>query len=343
VDRQAIMDLKMPATYGRHLSHELEPERLWQGTGLTAADLDDMDRRITVRQLLQYAENALSIAKEPGWYFGWAGRLADHFHGPVSVALLSAPSLGDGFDAFLRYFPGRIPYMHMEGRSGGKHYAGILHPLIDLGVCLPLLVETPLVILQKYFVNVYQVDIAEALIELAYPPTAYADLYASHFGCPVHFSRPRNAIVVPERWRRVRNIGHSASTWAHALTQCQQTLMASRERNTLGQVRAHLAAALERSERERPLPTLAETAHALHTSERTLMRRLRCMGTTYQQLIDDLLRDRACELLAGSELNVKEVATALGFENPANFGKAFKRWAGISPGSYRTRHRAGGR
>ncbi|MBL6749489.1 MAG: AraC family transcriptional regulator ligand-binding domain-containing protein [Nevskia sp.] len=330
----------MPATYGRHLSHELEPDRLWQGTGLTAADLDDMDRHITVRQLLQYAENALCIAKEPGWHFGWAGRLADHFHGPVSVALLSAPTLGEGFDAFLRFFPGRIPYMHMEGRGDGGQYAGILHPLIDLGVCLPLLVETPLVIVQKYFVNVYQVDIAEAAIELSYPPTAYADLYTTHFGCPVHFSRPYNAMVIPERWRRLRNIGHSASTWAHALAQCQQTLVASPERNTLGQVRAHLAAVLERGERERPLPTLAETADALHTSQRTLMRRLRCMGTTYQQLIDELLRARACELLTGGKLKVKQVATALGFDNPANFGKAFKRWSGISPGSYRSRHGA---
>jgi AraC-like DNA-binding protein len=341
MDRKSIIELTMPATYGRHLSREFSPEGLWRGTGLSPADLEDMDRRITVRQLLQYAENAIAMAKQPDWHFGWAKRLADHFHGPVSVALLSAPTLGDGFDAFLRFFPGRIPYMHMEGRAEGERFYGELTPLIDLGVCLPLLVETPLIIVRQYFVNVFQVDIAEAAVELAYPPTAYADCYADCFGCPVSFSRPRNAMVIPQRWRKLRNISHSASTWSHALIQCEQTMALSPERNTLAKVRMRLSAALEAQTQDRPLPSLAEVAREQHLSPRTLIRRLRRIGTTYKQMIDELLSARARELLAGDKLKVKEVAAALGYDNPANFGKAFKRWSGVSPGAYRARTAAG--
>ena len=34
-----------------------------------------------------------------------------------------------------------------------------------------------------------------------------------------------------------------------------------------------------------------------------------------------------------------EVAAALGFDSPANFGKAFKRWYGVSPGNFRSGRR----
>lgn len=65
-------------------------------------------------------------------------------------------------------------------------------------------------------------------------------------------------------------------------------------------------------------------------------------GAAYQEIADDFLRLRAAELLANDEVKIKEVAAALGFQNPANIGKAFKRWYGVSPGGYRARHGAAG-
>lgn len=37
----------------------------------------------------------------------------------------------------------------------------------------------------------------------------------------------------------------------------------------------------------------------------------------------------------GGQSSGMEVAAALGFDSPANFGKAFKRWYGLPPGAYR--------
>jgi AraC-like DNA-binding protein len=339
MDPESIYELTMPAVYGRHMSREFPPERLWAGTGLTQADLEKPDQRITVRQLLTYVRNANALATQPDWHLEWSGRLADHFHGPISVALLTAPTLGDGLDAFLRFFPGRIPYMHLEGRNDRDRFAATLCPLIDLQTMLPLLIESLLMILQQYCSTIYPVDLSQALFELAYAPTPYADRYARYFKAPVRFGSLRNALVIPQAWRALPNLGYSASTWAHALERCERTMGSSPERNTLGEVRVYLCAAFERKDRQRALPTLVEVAAGLHLSPRTLIRRLRHLGTTYQQIMDEFLRTRASELLANDELKVKEIATALGFDNPANFGKTFKRWHGVSPGSYRRRGR----
>jgi AraC-like DNA-binding protein len=38
-------------------------------------------------------------------------------------------------------------------------------------------------------------------------------------------------------------------------------------------------------------------------------------------------------------MTVREIAASLGFDNPANFGKMFKRWFGTSPGKFRKSRR----
>ncbi len=338
MDPRAIEDLMMPVTYGRHLRRLFDPRALLEGTGLTPADLDEPDRRITVRQALRYVRNTIALAEDPAWYLAWAGTLTDHFHGPMSIALVSAPTLGDGIDVFLRYFPRRIPYMHMQGRCEDAKFYVELCPLIDLGTATPMLVETPLVILQQHLDTVYGVDFRDARLLLAYPPTPHAARYGDYFRCAVEFDAGTNALCVPAAWRELKNIGHIASTWAHAVAQCEATMGSSRERETLGQVREYLSRAFESGDRQRPLPTLNDVADALHLSPRTLIRRLRVLDTSYQRITDEFLKARALEMLKNDDATIKSIAAALGFDNPANFGKAFKRWFGCAPGKYRREH-----
>jgi AraC-like DNA-binding protein len=337
MDTASIERLLMPITYGRHLARRFPVGPLLDGTGLTLADLEDRDRRITVGQALQYVRNAIDLAPEPDWYLEWASTLSDHFHGPISLALMSAPSLGDALDAFARYFPGRVPYLHLQGRrDGGFHYVELC-PLIDLGRCRPLLVETPLIILEQYLDMAYGVDFSAARIELDYPATFYADRYGRYFKSAVRFDGSRCALAVPEAWLARRNLDYLESSWAHAIAQCEATLSSPSERNTLADVRRYLSAAYATPKRMRSLPTLDEVAQALRVAPRTLIRRLRGLGTSYQDLTDEFLKTRAVELLGNDGRMVKEVAAELGFSNPANFGKAFKRWYGTSPGGYRAR------
>ena len=335
MDAKVIEELPMPATYARHLARVFDPDTLFEGTGIDPATLDDLERRITVRQVLQYIRNALALASEPDWYLDWMRQVADRFHGPISLAMQSAPTLGDGVDAFVEFFPSRTPYMHMQGRNEGEHFVAELCPLIELGASKPLLIEAPLMILHQHLESVYAVDLGAASLMLDYPPTAYADRYPRYFKPEVRFDAPFNALVMPSAWRALPNLGYTESSWAHALQQCEATSASSRERETLSDVRACLCRAFERTTRRRPLPTLEEAAAELHLSPRTLIRRLRCLGTSYQEMTRAFLQARAREMLANDEITIKEVAGMLGFDSPANFGRTFKRWFGTSPGTYR--------
>ena len=82
-------------------------------------------------------------------------------------------------------------------------------------------------------------------------------------------------------------------------------------------------------------PTIERVARELRTSTRTLQRRLRDAGTTYQALLDDVRRRSARRLLANTKLDAGEVAFLLGFEELNSFTRAFHVWEGTTPTRWR--------
>jgi AraC-like DNA-binding protein len=87
------------------------------------------------------------------------------------------------------------------------------------------------------------------------------------------------------------------------------------------------------------LPALHEIAREQHIVPRTLIRRLKREGVSYQQILQQVRRQQAMELLADPGLTVKQISYLLGYKDPSNFGRAFRQWQGQSPGAYRRRLR----
>jgi len=83
-------------------------------------------------------------------------------------------------------------------------------------------------------------------------------------------------------------------------------------------------------------PGLEGLARQTKCSARTLRRRLRGAGSSYQQLLDELRFDRAKRLLAEQHLPIHSIARQLGFSETASFRHAFIRWSGVPPSVFRS-------
>lgn len=79
------------------------------------------------------------------------------------------------------------------------------------------------------------------------------------------------------------------------------------------------------------MPNLDQLASLVHTTPRTLKRRLYHEGIGIRQIKDELRRDFALKLLATENFSVQEVSEKTGFSESAAFCHAFKRWTGLSP------------
>lgn len=163
----------------------------------------------------------------------------------------------------------------------------------------------------------------------AAPSTTAA--HEAHFGCPIHFDADRDALLVPDEVMRAPNrLGDPAivtffdSHLEHELSKLGDD--ASFERR----VRTQISRALSEG-----IPTLSGTAAQFGISGRTLQRRLSERGYSFQAVVDESRRELAERLLRETDYPLAEVAFLTGFSEQSAFNRAFRRWAGKTPRSFR--------
>jgi AraC family transcriptional regulator of adaptative response / methylphosphotriester-DNA alkyltransferase methyltransferase len=84
--------------------------------------------------------------------------------------------------------------------------------------------------------------------------------------------------------------------------------------------------------------SLDDIARRVASSRRQLQRAYAEVGkTTFRDHLTGVRMRRAAELLAGRGVTVREVAHRVGYRQPAQFAKAFRRHHGIAPSDFRTR------
>ncbi|MEL6135554.1 MAG: helix-turn-helix domain-containing protein, partial [Bacteroidota bacterium] len=86
---------------------------------------------------------------------------------------------------------------------------------------------------------------------------------------------------------------------------------------------------------QKRLPSVEEMAAHLHTSPRTLQRRLQVEGYSYKKLTDELRKEMALSYLKRPELRIGEIAFLLDYADASAFIRTFKRWTGLTPKAYR--------
>jgi AraC family transcriptional regulator of adaptative response / methylphosphotriester-DNA alkyltransferase methyltransferase len=82
--------------------------------------------------------------------------------------------------------------------------------------------------------------------------------------------------------------------------------------------------------------SLDDIARRVASSRRQLQRAYAEIGgTTFREHLTHVRMDRAAELLARRGLTVREVAHRVGYRQPAQFAKAFRRHQGLAPSAFR--------
>jgi AraC-like DNA-binding protein len=85
----------------------------------------------------------------------------------------------------------------------------------------------------------------------------------------------------------------------------------------------------------RGVSDVGAVAAQLGMGARTLQRRLAECESTFQEIVDGVRRRYAERYLSDDRLSVSEVAFLVGFSEPSNFHRAFRRWTGTTPAEYR--------
>lgn len=162
-------------------------------------------------------------------------------------------------------------------------------------------------------------------------PRGDTSVYTAHFGCPVHFESGRDALLVSEDSLAAPNKLGDETIAKFFDRHLEQELAVRSDENSLDK-RVRLTVVQLLSE---GVPTLSLIASRLGMSARTLQRRLSDQGQSFQNLVDLARQELAQQLLRDTDYSLAEIAFLTGFAEQSGFTRAFKRWAGQTPRSYR--------
>ena len=158
-----------------------------------------------------------------------------------------------------------------------------------------------------------------------------AKAHEDHFGCPVRFGSDMDALLVSHDTMQAPNRVGDPSIVRFFDTHLEKQLSQYDDNASLERrVRMQISRSLSQG-----IPTISIIAKYFGMSGRTLQRRLSERGYSFQALVDESRRELAERLLKETEYPLAEVAFLTGFSEQSAFNRAFKRWAGQTPRSFR--------
>ncbi|RLA11011.1 MAG: hypothetical protein DRQ59_10705 [Gammaproteobacteria bacterium] len=176
----------------------------------------------------------------------------------------------------------------------------------------------------------YGPDLNPVRVSFQHKRPENADCFTDFFDAPVGFSQANNAL-----WLTPEVVTTPLATANPELVRISDKVvtdyLAQLDRSDLSmQVQSKLIERLPSGQVNEEM-----IASAINVSQRSLQRKLKEQGVSFTQLLEDTRRDLGLQYVRDPQRSFNEIAFLLGFAEPGNFTRAFKRWYGKSPSKYR--------
>lgn len=310
--------------------HGIDPQRFAQQVGITSIEIPDAKTRLPSALLDKAFAQAVELIPEPAF----ALRSAECWHpsnlGTLGYAWLSSGSLRTALKRMARY--SRVIGQRMSARceeidqglrfifDHGRGETIIGHAMADYALAL--------------IVDMCRTNFGPALtlesVTLRRPSPANPKPYEQFFACPIAFGAAYDSFVL-ERHIADRPLASSNNELATTFDAILTAQLAEISNGDLvARCKAYLLKELTSGE-----PSEEELAKALGFSRRTLQRKLGDLGLTYKGVLEKTRYDLALRYLDDPSKSVTDITFLLGFSEQSAFTRAFKRWSGKAPTTYR--------
>jgi len=260
-------------------------------------------------------------------------------HGVVGYALLSSPNLRESLHRYVRY-------QYLQGP--------LLSIRLDIDSALASMTATPRRGRWRFSASAFHYFVQEWLVSwnkwsayigkrgsffehvrLSYSATGNWKFYEDHLGCTVSFDNAETTAIIPARWldRPLEFADNAIAALCSA--QCERLMQIL---DTQSGLKADIHRLLTSSPGE--TVKMDAVARKLNMGTRTLRRRLRQEGTSFQEVVVEFRVAMAKRYLQETDLPANEIAALVGYSDPANLYRVFLGATGRTPSGYRT-HKAG--
>jgi AraC-like DNA-binding protein len=332
------------ADYIRYLIQFLEAKGYRKKDVLAAANIEESDLERGddwIYHSINHNDFSQSLRKISGngllgFEFGASISLKEH--GYIGYAAGNAETLGQALEMLTKYFRTRTTLFTLTIIEEGEFNIIQVDDQADLGEGLNFWVQGILGTLMRVTTEIFGDDLQQKLMEqsearLSFerPESISEELADALEG--VSFGHTISQLRIPKSLMDLPLKDPDKLVSEMAQKHCEDQLMniAPMQQSIVSRVRRSLEA------EKGVYPNLEEVAGELNMSSRSLKRKLKAADSSFQKILDNLRKTEAVEYLSHSDQTIDEISRLLGFSDPSNFGRAFKKWMGVSPRAYRSR------
>lgn len=305
-------------------------EALVQGSGVNIGQIEDTRARVTLAQFQHIMNNAVTLAGVDGFALRAGQQITPNAHGALGLAFLSSPTVDGALKLLEKYAATQTDLVQFSLHRHADYTRLIIEESRPLGSAYVPVIELGLSTLWFALRFLSAGQLACQRVHLRYSAPHYVSVYQDIFQCSVIGDQSENALQFSTAALALPLVLGNPLALQRALAQCETELETTRHQQ-------RLAMRIQKRLLRSPgvWPTLSQLCSEFGISERTLRRRLSDENTSFQALLNDTRRQLAERYLESTHHSVQEIAWLLGYQDPSNFGNAFKRWHGIAPSDYR--------
>jgi AraC-like DNA-binding protein len=309
-------------------------EQLLAGTSLTRPALET-GGDISMEDFLAVLENSRLLTGNEMLGLTVIGRNSSMITlGPMGIAAATSPNLRSGLQVVESFTRLHISYMQVELAFTPRGLSVRFRYLSEPGKVQRFHTESGMMLIQHYVETITGEPLRDTEFRMALPAPEYAADYPEWLHGSVSFDWPQSSVELPADMLDPPSPFYDADLWQQATRNLAQQIksLEGREQNPYTR---HVEAFLRSC--DTPVPGVAGVLDRLHLSERTLNRRLQQEGTSFREIRGNILAARARQYLLETDDSVESIAAALGYQDAANFRRAFRRAEGCSPAQFRRR------
>ncbi len=302
-----------------------------RGVKLDPSISSDPDDRIPFAQLVDLYERAAQLTGDKNFGLHVGQSVDPKLFDVVGYSALNSPTLGDAFARVGRYHS-----IWTDGATftleASNDTSAIVYRYVDDTISEHRHdAEMTLATVTTLCRNIASSEFTPTAVEFQHDEPGDISEHQQLFCCPIKFNSCSNKLHFPSSYLSLPIEKADASLCALLDRHAEELLAKFPPRDSLvDQVRSIIASEFRGGD-----PSLERVADQLRMTPRTLQRKLQELGTSHNELLEQMRRQLAMRYLREPEMAICEVAYLLGFSESSSFHRAFKRWTGLTPKEFR--------
>lgn len=314
-------------------SYGLDAQALFAQAGLAAPTGLGSQDRVQAVAMQKVWRLAVIHTNDEGFGIRFAQQMPPMALHGLGFSWMASDTLRDAFKRLMRYYrlittAGEI--ILDENEKGYRVWHKLPAPK---GVAAPASLDAGMAIFIQLCRLTKGIDFCASQVYLQREVPENQRAFDEFFRCPVIYDADENFLLFNKEVLNAPLPGANPEL-ARANDQVViDYLKAFDKQDIIGQIRASIIEYLPSGP-----PSQDDIAGHVHMSTRSMQRKLQEKGTSFKTIVETIRQELAENYLKDTSRSIGEVTYMLGYSEPSNFSRSFKKWTGMTPNDDQLQH-----